>query len=95
MDISIRSQQNYTLHFSGAETLAELKARVAAAETSEDVLLYVAGKPLDIEADATVAALENFSIDVTVPLFGGKVIKQLNLLLMFLYYTVTKNSKMT
>ena len=73
MDISIRSQQNYTLHFSGAETLAELKARVAAAENSEDVLLYVAGKPLDIEADATVAALENFSIDVTVPLFGGKV----------------------
>ncbi len=73
MDIAIRSQQNYSLHFSGAETLAELKSRIAAAEKCDDVLLYVAGKPVDIECDATVAALENYTVDVTVPLFGGKV----------------------
>ena len=73
MDISVRSQQNYTIRFSGAESLAELKARVAAAENCDDVLLYVAGKPVDIESDVTVAALENLTVDVTVPLFGGKV----------------------
>ena len=76
MDVSFRSQQNYTLHFSGTETFSELKARVAAIEQSEDVLLYVAGKPLDLEAeDLTVALLEDHAVDVTVPLFGGKVNK--------------------
>ena len=74
MDVSFRSQQNYTLHFSGTETFSELKARVAAIEQSEDVLLYVARKPLDLEAeDLTVALLEDHAVDVTVPLFGGKV----------------------
>lgn len=38
------------------------------------VCLYVSGKPVDFEADdLTVAALENYAVDVTVPLLGGKV----------------------
>jgi hypothetical protein len=74
MDVAIRSKQNYVLHFSGSETLSELKARVAEVEKCEDVCLYVAGKPLDLEADdLTVSVLENYSVDVTIPLFGGKV----------------------
>jgi hypothetical protein len=80
MDIPIRSQQNYVLHFSGSESLSELRARVAEAEKSEDVCLYVAGKPLDLEAeDVTVSALENYSVDVTIPLFGGKVREKFSL----------------
>jgi hypothetical protein len=36
--------------------------------------LYVSGKPIDFEAeDLTVAALEDYAIDVTIPLLGGKV----------------------
>lgn len=40
-------------------------------EGSEDVLLYVAGKPVDYEMP--VSSIGDFHVDVTVPLLGGKV----------------------
>merc|ERR1712203_784597 len=46
-------------------------AQIAEKEGSEDVLLYVAGKPVDYEMP--VSSIGDFHVDVTVPLLGGKV----------------------
>merc|ERR1711936_1201599 len=54
-----------------AKSLAELKAKVAEIEGSEDVLLYVGGKPVDCEMN--ISSIGEAHIDVTVPLKGGKV----------------------
>merc|ERR1712154_731063 len=54
-----------------AKSLAELKAKISEVEGSEDVLLYVGGKPLDYETP--VSSIAEFHVDVTVPLLGGKV----------------------
>merc|ERR1712166_762234 len=68
----IRGNLKYVLEFAtGNETCAELKAQIAKKEGSEDVLLYVAGKPVDIEMP--VSSIGDFHVDVTVPLLGGKV----------------------
>ena len=72
MQLLIRGSSNYVLEFAtGNESLAELKAKVASIDGSEDVLLYAAGKPLDYEMP--VSSLGECHIDVTVPLLGGKV----------------------
>merc|ERR1712001_803368 len=72
MQLHIRGSSNYVLEFAnGSESLAELKAQVANVEGSEDVLLYVAGKPLDY--DMPVSSVGEYHIDVTIPLLGGKV----------------------
>merc|ERR1712018_743313 len=68
MQLHIRGNTNYVLE---ASSLVELKAKVAEIEGSEDVLLYIGGKPVDYEMD--VAAIGEAHIDVTVPLLGGKV----------------------
>merc|ERR1712227_438725 len=47
------------------------KAQVAEIEGSEDVLLYVGGKPVDFEM--AISSIGEAHIDVTVPLKGGKV----------------------
>jgi hypothetical protein len=74
MQLIVRSQNNYVLDFKGSETFADLKNRIAEVEKSDEVLLYVAGRPLDLEADGvTVAALDGQAVDVNVPLLGGKV----------------------
>merc|ERR1711878_252505 len=71
MQLHIRGSSNYVLEFSGVESLAELKAKVAECEGTEDVLLYVAGKPVDYEM--AVSSIGECHVDVTVPLMGGKV----------------------
>merc|ERR1712241_1132504 len=72
MQLHGRGSSNYVLEFaSGNESLAELKAQVAAVEGTDDVLLYVAGKPLDY--DMPVSSIGEYHIDVTAPLLGGKV----------------------
>merc|ERR1712098_137439 len=52
-------------------TMSEIAEAVAEREGAEDVLLYVNGRPLDMEMAA--ADLENCTVDVSVPLKGGKV----------------------
>ena len=87
MQLVIRSKESYVLEFAGSESLSELKIRIAETERCEDVLLYVAGRPLDFEAEGlTVGALENFSVDVNIPLLGGKVRRQMRI---NLFCTVT------
>merc|ERR1711862_113433 len=72
MQLHIRGNTNYVLEFAtGNESLAELKAQVAEIEGSEDVLLYVGGKPVD--CDMAISSIGEAHIDVTVPLKGGKV----------------------
>merc|ERR1712051_703008 len=57
---------NYVLEFAtGNESCAELKAKIAEKEGSEDVLLYVAGKPVDYEMP--VSSIGDFHVDVTFP----------------------------
>merc|ERR1712020_59118 len=55
----------------GDESLEELRARICERENSEDILLYVSGKPLSEEG--VISSLKNCAVDVTVPLLGGKV----------------------
>ena len=65
MQLHIRGSSNYVLEFaSGNESLAELKAKIYEVEGSEDVLLYVGGKPLDYEMP--VSSIAEFHVDVTV-----------------------------
>ena len=71
MQLHIRGSSNYVLEFTGNESLSELKAKVAECEGTEDVLLYVAGKPVDYEM--AVETIGECHVDVTVPLMGGKV----------------------
>merc|ERR1712008_668237 len=72
MQLHIRGNLKYVLEFAtGNESCAELKAKIAQKEGSEDVLVYVAGKPVDIEMP--VSSIGDFHVDVTVPLLGGKV----------------------
>merc|ERR1712209_21082 len=71
MQLHIRGSSNYVSEFTGVESLAELKAKVAECEGTEDVLLYVAGKPVDYEM--AVSSIGECHVDVTVPLMGGKV----------------------
>ena len=55
MQLIIRSQESYVLDFCGNETLAELKARIAEHEKTDDVILYVSGKPLPEDGVVTVS----------------------------------------
>merc|ERR1712029_125796 len=68
MQLHIRGNTNYVLE---ASNLVELKAKIAEVEGSEDVLLYVGGKPVDFEMN--IEAVGDAHVDVTVPLMGGKV----------------------
>merc|ERR1712020_355493 len=67
MQLHIRGNSNYVLE---ATNLVELKSKVAEIEGSEDVLLYIGGKPVDYEM--SISSIDAH-IDVTVPLKGGKV----------------------
>merc|ERR1712080_26308 len=58
------------LDFNGDETLAHLKNLVCEREKTDDVLLYVSGKPLSEEG--LVSSIENCAVDVTVPLLGER-----------------------
>lgn len=72
MQLHVRGSSNYVLEFAtGNEVLAELKAKVAEIEGTEDVLLFVGGKPVDYEMP--VSSIGMAHVDVTVPLLGGKV----------------------
>merc|ERR1711874_64251 len=71
MQLTIRGQESYMLDFNGDETFAQLKSRICEQEKTDDILLYVSGKPLS--EDGVVSSIENCAVDVTVPLLGGKV----------------------
>merc|ERR1712141_373181 len=55
----------------GMKRLLNLRAVFANKKKTDDILLYVSGKPLS--EDGVVSSIENCAVDVTVPLLGGKV----------------------
>ena len=71
MQIFVRSQETYVLELNGSETFDQVKELIALREGSEEVCLFASGKPLSEDGD--LQTLENMTIDVTVPLKGGKV----------------------
>jgi hypothetical protein len=74
MRIRIRGNRNYVISLSSDATMENLKAKLAKVEQSEDIALYVTGKPVDFECEgSTVAHLKNCTVDVIVRLKGGKV----------------------
>ncbi|NXP83416.1 UBIM protein, partial [Ramphastos sulfuratus] len=76
MQLFIRAQSLHTLEVSGAETIAELKARLAplAGIPAEDQVLLFAGTPLE---DGTVLGQsplpELATLELSTRLLGGKV----------------------
>merc|ERR1712142_1177557 len=76
MQLNFRGvSESYVLNLEENEaevtTMSEIAEAVAEREGAEDVLLYVNGRPLDMEMAA--ADLQNCTVDVSVPLKGGKV----------------------
>uniref|UniRef100_A0A1B6MGT7 Uncharacterized protein n=1 Tax=Graphocephala atropunctata TaxID=36148 RepID=A0A1B6MGT7_9HEMI len=74
MQLQIRGQNHHVIECEGNESIATIKDRVAELEKLPKALLclYNCGTPLT--DDSCVAQLEgDYSIDVTIPLLGGKV----------------------
>merc|ERR1712071_448579 len=73
MLLTIRGQNTHLLECTGSENIAELKAKIAVLENLPvgELRLLSAGSPL--EDDICVSTLSSATLDVTVPLVGGKV----------------------
>ncbi|GFG29582.1 hypothetical protein Cfor_04660 [Coptotermes formosanus] len=73
MQLHVRGQGNHVIDCEGTETVGQIKEQVAQLESIpvEEVCLYCSGSPLS--EDVLVSSLQSFSIDVSVPLRGGKV----------------------
>merc|ERR1712071_529410 len=72
MLLTIRGQNTHLLECTG-KNIAELKAKIAVLENLPvgEIRLFSAGSPL--EGDICVSTLSSATLDVTVPLVGGKV----------------------
>ncbi|XP_035169373.1 ubiquitin-like protein fubi and ribosomal protein S30 [Oxyura jamaicensis] len=76
MQLFVHAQSLHAIEVSGAETVAQIKARIAALEAiaPEDQVLLFRGSPLQDEAVLEQSDIPEFStLDVTARLLGGKV----------------------
>ncbi|XP_046669317.1 ubiquitin-like protein FUBI [Homalodisca vitripennis] len=74
MQVTVRGQKNHIIECEGNESIAFIKERVAALEQFPKELLYFYNCGTPLTDDSCVAQLQgDYSIDVTVPLLGGKV----------------------
>ncbi|KAK3925739.1 Protein SON [Frankliniella fusca] len=73
MQLHIRAQSNHVLECAGSETISQIKEQISHLEDvpKELLCLYSEGSPLNDEL--SVESLTSGSIDVTIPLLGGKV----------------------
>ncbi|KAE8749943.1 hypothetical protein FOCC_FOCC003413 [Frankliniella occidentalis] len=73
MQLHIRAQSNHVLECAGSETISQIKEQISRLEDvpKELLCLYSEGSPLNDEL--SVESLVSGSIDVTIPLLGGKV----------------------
>jgi len=73
MQLQVRGQATHFIDFDEKDTVATIKKRAAGLENipAQLICLYSGGAPL--RDDLTVSELESFSVDITVPLLGGKV----------------------
>ncbi|XP_072737137.1 ubiquitin-like FUBI-ribosomal protein eS30 fusion protein [Ciconia boyciana] len=76
MQLFIRAQSLHTIEVSGTETVAQIKAQVAALAgvPPEDQVLLFAGTPLDDDTVLGQSRLPEFAtLEVSTRLLGGKV----------------------
>ncbi|XP_043930205.1 ubiquitin-like protein FUBI [Protopterus annectens] len=76
MQLLVRAQNGHVLNITGQETVLDIKAMIEVLEglAVDDQLIMLAGTPL--EDDVIVGQFdtgENFSLDVSVRMLGGKV----------------------
>ncbi len=70
MQLHIRGQETHVIECQDDETVAQIKARLAAFQDVE-FHLYCSGTPLS--DDVLVSELTSNTLDLTIPLLGGKV----------------------
>ncbi|XP_026680509.1 uncharacterized protein LOC103510718 [Diaphorina citri] len=89
--IIVRGQSNYVLECQQNETVSHLKNKVASLEkvALEDFSLICSGKTLT--DDLSISDLESGSIEIFVPLLGGKLLK--TEMVQNLYFAVEKQEK--
>ncbi|KAI9559950.1 hypothetical protein GHT06_013957 [Daphnia sinensis] len=73
MQLTIRGQNTHLLECTGSESIAELKSKIAVLENLpvSELRLFLVGAPLADEVN--ISTLTSATVDVTVPLLGGKV----------------------
>merc|ERR1712088_330193 len=73
MQLIVNGSQTHVLQVAPEANVAQLRAQLSMLEgvDCEQLNLFCSGSPLEDEVN--VAALENLTIDLTVPLLGGKV----------------------
>uniref|UniRef100_A0A1B6C3Y5 Ubiquitin-like domain-containing protein n=1 Tax=Clastoptera arizonana TaxID=38151 RepID=A0A1B6C3Y5_9HEMI len=73
MQLLLRGQKHHLIDCEGSESINDIKEKAAALEQlpTELICLYSGGTPLRDEDN--VSQLQEFSIDITIPLLGGKV----------------------
>ena len=73
MQLIVNGSQTHVVEVSPEANVAQLRAQLSMLEgvDCEQLNLFCSGSPLEDEVN--LGALENFTIDLTVPLLGGKV----------------------
>jgi len=73
MQLIVNGSQTHVVEVSPEANVAQLRAQLSMLEgvDCEQLNLFCSGSPLEDEVN--LAALENLTIDLTVPLLGGKV----------------------
>ena len=73
MQLIVTGSQTHVVEVSPEANVAQLRAQLSMLEgvDCEQLNLFCSGSPLEDEVN--LAALENLTIDLTVPLLGGKV----------------------
>jgi len=73
MQLIVNGSQTHVLEVSPEANVSQLRAQLSMLEgiDCEQLNLFCSGSPLEDEVN--LAALENLTIDLTVPLLGGKV----------------------
>lgn len=73
MFLEIRGQSTHRLEVQESELIKDVISRIAGLEklSPEEVVLFAEGKPISLEDE--VKAFENVTVELSVPLLGGKV----------------------
>merc|ERR1712126_663211 len=73
MQLIVNGSQTHVLEVSPEANVAQLRAQLSMLEGvgCEQLNLFCSGSPLEDEVN--LAALENLTVDLTIPLLGGKV----------------------
>uniref|UniRef100_A0A0A9WSW4 40S ribosomal protein S30 n=1 Tax=Lygus hesperus TaxID=30085 RepID=A0A0A9WSW4_LYGHE len=73
MQLHVRGQSSHLIECEEKETIRSVKERAADLELIPSELICLSSNGRILKDDVTVGELENQSLDITVPLLGGKV----------------------